>query len=119
MTSVPENDWTCLRVLIIDDEPVDREIFKQYLDGDRPHAFLYGEADTGRDGLRKLETFQPDCVLLDFNLPDVDGLQMIRLMHEGREFLPCAVVMLTGIGNEEIAVEAMKLGVMDYMAKGP
>ena len=44
---------------------------------------------------------------------------MIRLLHDGRDFLPCAVVMLTGTGNEEVAVEAMKLGVMDYMAKGP
>ncbi|HWF07117.1 MAG TPA: ATP-binding protein [Bryobacteraceae bacterium] len=108
-----------LRVLIIDDELIDREIFKQNLDSDRPGAFIYAEAATGREGLRKLAAFHPDCVLLDFNLPDLDGLRMIRLLHEGRDYLPCAVVMLTGIGNEEIAVEAMKLGVMDYMAKGP
>jgi PAS domain S-box-containing protein len=43
---------------------------------------------------------------------------MIRLLHRGQDFLPCAVVMLTGIGNEEIAVEAMKLGIMDYLPKG-
>jgi PAS domain S-box-containing protein len=108
-----------LKVLIIDDELVDREIFKQYLDADQPNAFAYAEAGTGREGLRKMETFQPDCVLLDFHLPDLDGLKMVRLLQEGRNFLPCAVVMLTGIGSEEIAVEAMKLGVMDYMAKGP
>ena len=108
-----------LKVLIIDDEPVDRAIFKQYLDADRPDSFAYAEAATGRDGLRKLNDFQPDCVLLDFHLPDLDGLKMIRRLHEGRDFLPCAVVMLTGIGSEEIAVEAMKLGVMDYLPKGP
>src|ERR1017187_3066024 len=108
-----------LKVLIIDDEAVDREIFKQYLDADQPDAFSYAEADTGREGMRKLEAFQPDCVLLDFHLPDLDGLKMIRLIQEGRNLLPCAVVMLTGIGSEETAVEAMKLGVMDYMAKGP
>jgi len=108
-----------LKILIIDDEVVDREIFKQYLDADQPGAFSYAEAASGREGLKKLGTFQPDCVLLDFQLPDLDGLKMIRLLHDGREFLPCAVVMLTGIGSEQIAVEAMKLGVMDYMAKGP
>jgi PAS domain S-box-containing protein len=108
-----------LKVLIIDDEPVDREIFKQYLDADQPHAFSYAEADTGRDGLRKIESFQPDCILLDFHLPDLDGLTMIALLLEGRDLLPCAVVMLTATGNEEIAVQAMKLGVMDYLAKGP
>jgi PAS domain S-box-containing protein len=108
-----------LKVLIIDDEAVDREIFKQYLDADRPGAFLYAEAATGRDGLSQQIRFNPECILLDLNLPDLDGLKMIRLLHEGRDTLPCAVVMLTGAGNEEIAVEAMKLGVMDYMAKGP
>jgi PAS domain S-box-containing protein len=108
-----------LNILIIDDEPVDREIFKQYLDADRPGAFAYADADTGREGLRRLRDFKADCILLDLNLPDLDGLKMIRLLHEGREMLPCAVVMLTGTGNEEIAVEAMKLGAMDYMVKGP
>jgi PAS domain S-box-containing protein len=108
-----------LKVLIIDDEMVDREIFKQSLEADQPGAFAFDEAATGKEGLRKLETFEPDCVLLDFQLPDLDGLKMIRLLLDGRPFLPCAVVMLTGIGSEQIAVEAMKLGVMDYMAKGP
>jgi PAS domain S-box-containing protein len=108
-----------LKVLIVDDEPADREIFKQYLDADRPGVFTWADAATGREGLRKLEGFKPDCVLLDFNLPDLDGLNMIRLLLEGRDSLPCAVVMLTATGNEEIAVEAMKLGVMDYLAKGP
>lgn len=121
MNSTQNNELTTfrLKVLIVDDEPVDREIFKQYLDGDRPGAFIYAEAETGRDGLRKQEQFNPDCILLDFNLPDLDGLKMVRLLLDGRETLPCAVVMLTGSGNEEVAVEAMKLGVMDYMAKGP
>ena len=112
-------DRNCLKVLIIDDEIVDREIFKQYLEADQPGAFCFDEAATGRDGLKKLSTFQPDCVLLDFQLPDLDGLKMIRMLHEGREYLPCAVVMLTGIGSEQVAVQAMKLGVMDYLAKGP
>jgi PAS domain S-box-containing protein len=106
------------KVLIIDDEPVDRAIFKQYLDADRPGGFVYSEAGNGRDGLRQQQDFNPDCILLDLNLPDLDGLTMVRLLHETRGTLPCAVVMLTGSGNEEVAVEAMKLGVMDYMVKG-
>ena len=110
---------SALKVLIIDDEPVDREIFKQYLDADRPGEFLYAEAGNGQDGLCRQQAFDPDCILLDLNLPDLDGLKMIRLLHKGRDLLPCAVVMLTGAGNEEVAVEAMKLGVTDYLVKGP
>ena len=108
-----------MKVLIIDDEPVDREIFKQFLDEDMPGVFCYAESGTGRSAVDKIETFRPDCILLDFSLPDMDGLKMIRLLLDGREYLPCAVVMLTGTGNEKVAVEAMKLGVMDYVAKGP
>jgi PAS domain S-box-containing protein len=107
------------KVLIIDDEPVDREIFKHCLDADGPGAFLYAEAETGRDGLQKQKSFAPDCILLDLNLPDLDGLKMIRRLRDGRDTPPCAVIMLTAAGNEEIAVEAMKLGVMDYLVKGP
>jgi FixJ family two-component response regulator len=106
-------------ILIVDDDPVDREIFMRYLDADRPGIFSYAEAETGRDGLRKAEALRPNCILLDFSLPDLDGLNVVRLLCQGSDTLPCAVVMLTGTGNEEVAVEAMKLGVMDYMAKGP
>ena len=108
-----------LKVLIIDDDPIDRAIFKQSLEADQPGAFIYNEAGLGREGLSCLGSFQPDCVLLDFNLPDLDGLQMIRHFREDRDFLPCAVVMLTGTGSEQLAVEAMKLGAMDYLPKGP
>ena len=108
-----------LKILIIDDDPIDRAIFKQSLEADQPGAFVYNEAGLGREGLSRLVSFQPDCVLLDFNLPDLDGLQMIRHLREGRDSLPCPVVMLTGTGSEKLAVEAMKLGAMDYLPKGP
>ncbi len=117
MTNEPNPER--LKVFIIDDDPVDRAIFKQSLEAAQPGGFVYAEAGLGREGLSRVENFKPDCVLLDFNLPDLDGLQMIRSLRELHESLPWAVVMLTGTGSEEIAVEAMKLGVMDYLAKGP
>jgi PAS domain S-box-containing protein len=116
---VNELPETRVRILLIDDDPVDRSIFKLCLDTGQPGAYLYAEAGAGREGLSLIEQFKPDCVLLDFHLPDVDGLAMIRHLLDRYEVLPCAVVMLTGIGSEKIAVEAMKLGVMDYLSKGP
>lgn len=106
-------------ILIVDDDPVDRLIFRQSLDVASPGGFTFEEVDSGRAGIAALERFHPDCVLLDFHLPDLDGLQVIRTLHKRQDSLPCAVVMLTGTGSEQIAVEAMKLGVMDYLAKGP
>jgi DNA-binding NarL/FixJ family response regulator len=108
-----------LKILIIDDDPIDREICREFLEGSKPGGFVYAEASTGAEGIFRVEEFHPDCVLLDFNLPDRDGLKVIHLLLADREFLPCAVVMLTVNGNETVAVQAMQLGVMDYMAKGP
>ena len=55
-------------------------------------------------------------MLLDFSLPDVTGLEFLNeAMVDGE--LPCAVVLITGHGNEAVAVEAMKLGVQDYLVK--
>jgi len=115
-TGTPEKR---LKILLVDDDPADRTIFKHYLELGETGMHVFAEAGTGREGLSRVEDFKPDCILLDFDLPDCDGLTMIRDLRRGRDFLPFAVVMLTGIGSEKIAVEAMKLGVMDYLAKGP
>ncbi|HWB83070.1 MAG TPA: response regulator [Bryobacteraceae bacterium] len=108
-----------MKILIIDDDPLDRVVFKRYLNDSQPGEFVFSEESSGRAGVARAMDFQPDCILLDFNLPDLDGASVLRLLRNGAEELPYPVVMLTAIGNERIAVEAMKLGVMDYLPKGP
>ena len=56
--------------------------------------------------------------LLDFNLPDMDGIAVMSRLRSDCGRLPCAVVMLTAYGGEELAVRAMKAGAMDYLQKG-
>ena len=56
--------------------------------------------------------------MLDFNLPDMDGLEVLPRLRGEDGRLPCAVVMLTACGGEELAVNAMKSGAMDYLPKG-
>ena len=74
------------------------------------------EAADGGAGLEELRAHAFDCVLLDFNLPGMTGLEFLTAaMVDGA--LPCAVVLITGQGNEVIAVEAMKRGVQDYLVK--
>lgn len=63
------------------------------------------------------ETFQPDCILLDYRLRDLDGLQFLTRLAEQRGVRAPAVVMLTGAGHEEVAIEAMKRGARDYLNK--
>jgi len=104
-----------IRLLIVDDSPEDRELYRRLLAQDREHAYEFLEAETGEEGLALAREGGPDCLLLDYRLPDVDGLEFLaRLLAE--KLVP--VIVLTGQGNEAVAVEAMKSGAQDYLLKG-
>lgn len=97
------------RVLVIEDDDVDRESIHQFV-GDEFHL-MYSEE--GLLGLEEAKQVNPDCIVLDYRLPDIDGLALLpELLAEN---IP--VVMLTSSGNESVAVEAMKLGAIDYIPK--
>ena len=72
-------------------------------------------ANDGREGLDKYETGTYDVVILDHDMPEIDGLEVARILAESHEAPP--TIMVTGAGNESIAVEAMKVGVGDYIVK--
>lgn len=96
-------------LLIVDDNPVDREAVMRLLG----NTFEIVEADGLSRGLSLFDQVDPDCVLLDYLLPDSTGTEALSAFVERR----AAVVLLTGQGNELVAVEAMKLGAQDYLAK--
>src|SRR5262245_1339867 len=100
-------------VLIVDDSPEDRAVYRQYL----RDAYDIHDAERGTQVLALCESLDPGCRLLDYRLPGVDGLELLRRVRTqyGAHALP--VVLLTGMGNEIIAVEAMKQGAQDYLVK--
>src|SRR5262245_17011976 len=106
------------KVLIIDDSEEDRVTYRRLLQRDPDVVYLFEEANSGNRGLVACQTFQPDCVLLDYRLPDLDGLQFLECLHEQTHLQAPSVIMLTGTGSETVAVEAMKYGVQDYLVKG-
>ena len=75
------------------------------------------EASSGADGLEQFRSQQPDCVLLDYNLPDTDGLAMLDALRELAPPDTLCVVMITGGGNESLAVRALNSGALDYLVK--
>jgi carbon storage regulator CsrA len=106
------------RILIVDDCSEDRSTFRRYLEaGDRPQSYSFAEASSGQEGLDLCGTRRPDCVLLDYRLPDLDGLEFLAEMKKETSGHAIPVIMLTGQGAEEIAVQAMKWGAVDYLVK--
>ncbi|QLE57072.1 PAS domain-containing protein [Nostoc sp. TCL26-01] len=107
-----------LTVLIIDDSPEDRQVYRRYLQQDLENCYRILERESGEEALELCREFSPDVILLDFLLPDQDGLEFLAELQELVKKTMPAIVMLTGYGNEAIAVQAMKSGVYDYLVKG-
>ncbi len=106
-----------INILIIDDSVVDREVYRRYLSQQATVNYKIVEAECGEDGLKIIENFQPDLILLDYLLPDFNGLEFIAELKAQTNKIP-PIIMLTGQGNEVVAVKAMKSGVKDYLVKG-
>ncbi|GGS21924.1 ATP-binding protein [Deinococcus knuensis] len=102
-----------LRVLIVDDSPEDTETYRHLLRHWPEREVHTQAAALGDDALDALQHGTPDVILLDYQLPDMTGLEFL---HEARP--DCAVIMLTGVGDEQVAVQAMRAGAQDYLVKG-
>jgi signal transduction histidine kinase len=104
-----------LRILIVDDSSEDRELYRRLLGQDPERGYDFLETDLGEEGLRLAQEESPDCLLLDYRLPDMDGLEFLGRLQTQRTV---PVIVLTGQGNESVAVQAMKGGAQDYLLKG-
>ena len=99
-------------ILIIEDEVVLAKNMRTYLERS---GYEVRCAESAEEGLAALEVFRPDVVLLDFNLPGMDGLQAMARISAFDAAV--RVIMVTGHGSVEIAVEAMKSGAVDFLTK--
>jgi len=103
-------------ILIVDDCLEDREIYSRYLRKDLDRSYQIIEAELAEVGLSLCQKFQCDLILLDVNLPDMDGLEfLIELKRQNLN--PPPAIVLTGSNDREIAVQAMKNGAQDYLVK--
>jgi signal transduction histidine kinase len=106
-----------LRVLVVDDSPEDRELYRRLLAHGGPVPVSVVDSETAAEALQRLATEPFDCILLDYQLPDGNGLELLLELQRCVDPFP-AVILLTGHGDEGIAVEAMKRGAQDYLVKG-
>ncbi|NEQ54462.1 MAG: response regulator, partial [Leptolyngbya sp. SIO3F4] len=109
---------TAHTLLIVDDCAEDREVYREYLSSDPHNTYEFCEAALAEVGLELFLKQQFDVVLLDFYMPDMTGLEFLgQLQKHQRSRGQYPIIMLTGQGNEELAVRAMKHGVQDYLGK--
>ncbi len=105
-------------ILIVDDSPEDRDLYKRLLlsqNSEWQYRFL--EAELGEEGLALCRAEQLDCILLDYRLPDLDGLEFLNALAVEHGMLSIPVIMLTGQGDRAVDLEAMRVGAVDYLVK--
>jgi len=99
-------------ILIVDDEPSNRNILSQELIHE---GYSVVAASDGREALSKVESSRPDLIILDYMMPDLSGLEVLKELRKRENDAP--VVMITAYGTMERAVEAMKEGAYDFITR--
>ena len=100
------------KILVVDDEPMVARGCRRVL---TEAGYTVDVAATGREGLRRAAGERFDLVVADLKLPDLDGMELVRMLKRTQPRV--AVIIITGYGSVPSAVEAVKLGVCDYIEK--
>jgi DNA-binding NarL/FixJ family response regulator len=114
MASLPRPEFAPMRVLIVDDHPMVREGVRSMLEP--AGVQIAGEAGTGEDALRMAAALEPDVVLLDLELPDLDGLAVLRRLKAFER--PIAVLVVTMHDDPALVRRAVEGGAAGYVLKG-
>ncbi|MHA2233256.1 MAG: response regulator, partial [Candidatus Hodarchaeales archaeon] len=102
------------RILLVDDDEVFLDIAKRSLELEEPE-FEFDVAISGKDALNKVTEGNFDAIVADYQMPDMDGLELLNLLWREQEFLP--FIILTGQGHEGVAIQALNRGVDYYLTK--
>ena len=100
-------------ILVVDDEPDIRELVQEIL---QDEGFDVSTAQNGQEARSARRARRPDLILLDIWMPDIDGVSLLKEWSDGEQ-PPCPVVMMSGHGTVETAVEATRFGAYDYLEK--
>jgi DNA-binding LytR/AlgR family response regulator len=100
-----------MKILIADDEPVARQVLREHVEA-MPSIEIAGEASTGKETLQRILDLDPDVVLLDQQMPELDGLAVVRSLRGAHTPL---IIFVTAY--ERHALEAFEVGAVDYLLK--
>lgn len=115
MEKIKKKNSEGIHILCIEDNDDDYTLTQHSLKKNMKLAITVERASNWQEGLTSVRNNTFDVLILDYMLPDRNGLEIIELLKKENINIP--IIMLTGAGNEKIAVEAMKEGVTDYITK--
>ncbi len=100
------------KILIVDDDPFNLDLLEQEL---TDKGYVIERANSGEEALKKVESFQPELILLDYMMPGMNGVEVLKEIRKTGNDVP--VVMITAYGTIERAVQAIKEGAFDFIPK--
>ncbi len=104
-----------IRILLVDDHRIVREGLASML-GTQPDMCVVGEAGTGNEAIDQIVRLRPDIVLLDLEMPDLDGVSVLERVRA--DFPDVRVIILTAYGTDERILDAVRAGAKGYLLKG-
>ncbi len=111
-----QRDRPVLRLLLVEDSAGDARLMRELITEGSARGIEMAHVETMEEAERHLELGAVDVVVLDLGLPDAQGLEAVRRAHSAAPRVP--VVVVTGLDNEALAVEALKAGAEDFLVKG-
>ena len=104
------------KILIIEDEPAIRRVLTKIL-SEESASYQVDEAEDGLQGFEKIKSQEYDLVLCDIKMPKMDGVELLEAVKKIKPEIP--MVMISGHGDMETAIQTMRLGAFDYISKPP
>ncbi len=102
------------KVLIVDDDRFNLDLLEQEL---TEQGYVIERASDGTEGLAKVESFRPDVILLDYMMPRMNGIEVVKRLKRDERYKGIPVVLLTAKGSQEDKVEGLDAGADDYVVK--
>jgi class 3 adenylate cyclase len=102
------------KILIVDDEPFNLDLLEQEL---ADQNYVVERANDGVEALEKVESFKPDVILLDYMMPKMNGIEVVKRLRQDEKYKSLPVILLTAKGSQEDKVRGLDAGADDYVVK--
>lgn len=103
-----------IKILIVEDDKFLRELLQSKLNKE---DFSISVAENGEEGIKKVKEEQPNLVLLDLILPNIDGFEVLKRIKDDPAIAATKVIVLSNLGQKEDTDRALNLGAVDYLVK--